>query len=292
MEGTPIERVCDVDFAVTQPYLAQKSSFGLTPKSTTIPLQGYKMLDGTELIKSTDLADIMVLNGSDYNATSQVNTMLDAFITKYDKLAITVPKSALAGTPLASFEGTIKMIPKQQIYIFEGNGNTFTMQNISSFKAPFTIVTKNINLIISGNVDYNGMFLVKNGTIEFAPQASAHDRCPTPQVVKGIFVATNGFVQHENLTNTETNNLRCSYGNLQVKGILIGKGLDNIVANRRSVLNHRFTVGSSADTIVKSERRNEIFNGAAVLIEYSPSLWSALPPGASEFTKALDVYKQ
>ncbi|MEI7562446.1 MAG: hypothetical protein WCJ39_01650 [bacterium] len=51
-------------------------------------------------------------------------------------------------------------------------------------------------------------------------------------------------------------------------------------------------VGGSSESYVQSERRNEIFNGASVLIEYGPSLWSALPPGASEFTKALDVYKQ
>jgi hypothetical protein len=35
-------------------------------------------------------------------------------------------------------------------------------------------------------------------------------------------------------------------------------------------------------------------NGAAVLIEYSPSIFTAatMPPGAEEFAKALDVYKK
>lgn len=42
VEGTPIDRVCESDFAVTKPYIAQKSSFGLTPKSSTINLDGYK----------------------------------------------------------------------------------------------------------------------------------------------------------------------------------------------------------------------------------------------------------
>jgi hypothetical protein len=59
--------VCTVNFAVTQPYLAQKSSFGLTPKATTISLDGYKMINGTELIRSTDLADIMVLDSETYD---------------------------------------------------------------------------------------------------------------------------------------------------------------------------------------------------------------------------------
>ena len=66
IDGPEVDRVCTVDFTVTQPYLAQKSAFGLTPKATTIPLKGYKMIDGTNLIDSTDLADIMVINPSAY----------------------------------------------------------------------------------------------------------------------------------------------------------------------------------------------------------------------------------
>lgn len=72
----------------------------------------------------------------------------------------------------------------------------------------------------------------------------------------------------------------------------MGDNIDTLVASRRSQLNDRFYIKSTVPTAVKIERRNEVFNGAAVLIEYSPSLRSALPPGASEFTKALDVYKQ
>jgi len=51
-------------------------------------------------------------------------------------------------------------------------------------------------------------------------------------------------------------------------------------------------LSSSNENTQKAARRNKIFNGAAVLIEYSPSLWNALPPGASDFTKALEVYKK
>jgi len=73
---------------------------------------------------------------------------------------------------------------------------------------------------------------------------------------------------------------------------LIGNNIDAIVQAKRSQLNDWFLTKSSTPAAIKAERRNEIFNGASVLIEYSPSLRSALPPGASEFTKALDVYKQ
>ena len=75
-----------MDFAVTQPYLAQKSSFGVTPKAASIKLDNYDMIDGTELIKSTDLEDIMVLDESAYDGGSKVKAMISTFITKYEKL--------------------------------------------------------------------------------------------------------------------------------------------------------------------------------------------------------------
>ena len=147
---------------MTKPYLAQKSSFGLTPKATNIRLDGYTMLDGRKLIDSTDLADIMILDESDYNASNKVQAMINTFITKYDKLAITVPQSSLKNTAFEGLDITVKVVPQQKIYILQSDSKkTITMQNIKKFTAPFTIVTKNIDIIIKGNVDYNGMFLVK-----------------------------------------------------------------------------------------------------------------------------------
>ncbi len=294
-EGTEIDRVCSVNFTVTQPYLAQKSSFGLTPKATNISLEWYKTLAGDELIKDTDLEDIMVLDESEYDGGNKVQAMVNTFITKYEKLALTVPQSSLKNTVFEGLGITVKVVPQQKIYLLESDTKkTITLQNIKSFTAPFTIVTKNIDIIIKGNVDYNGMFLVKWGTITFekSDEILGGDRCPSTQTVKGIFVTDEGFAGGAALANTDTSKQRCTYGWLYVKGILIGDNIQNIVESRRSQLNHRFTVGGTSDAAIKAERRNEIFNGAAVLIEYSPSLWNALPPGASEFTKALEIYKQ
>jgi len=64
------------------------------------------------------------------------------------------------------------------------------------------------------------------------------------------------------------------------------------MANKRSHLNDWFQVDSNDEDDIKVERRNEIFEGAALLIEYNPSLWTQLPPGAQSFTEVLDVYKQ
>jgi len=109
----------------------------------------------------------MVLNDADYDGGSTVRTMMDNFITKYNKLAITVDNQYLPAS-LKNLGITVKVIPNQKIYILQSDTKkTITMEDITSFNAPFTIVTKNLDIIIKGNVDYNGMFLVKDGTITF-----------------------------------------------------------------------------------------------------------------------------
>ncbi len=294
---TAVGSICSVNFAVTQPYLAQRSTFGITPKATNIKLEWYQTINGEDLISTTDLEDIMVLDESEYDGGSDVDALMTSFINKYERLAITVPQSSLKWTAFEGYDDiTVKVVPQQKIYILEADDawTAITLKDLKKFTTPFTIVTKNIDLIIKGNVEYNGMFLVKNGTIMFdkSDASAGGDRCPAPQVIKGIFVTDEGFVgRTPALKNDDLTLNRCTYGNLQVKGILIGNGVENIVESRRSHLNQWFSKAGS-DPTIKAARRNDIFNGAALLIEYSPSLWSALPPGASEFTKVLDIYKQ
>ena len=284
--GTEIDRVCSVDFAVTQPYLAQKSSFGLTPKATTVPLDGYKMINGDDLIDSTDLNNIMVLNEATYNWGNTIATMMDSFINKYAKLAIKY------GT-LTSDEGNIittYKVPGQDIVVLKGAG-TITYAEPANTTQPFTVIVDWPSIKINWSIENtNAMFLVNKWDITFLPSA---DACTKTQVVKWIFVTSQwSFLAWPDLMNTNTNKEWCMYGWLKVQWILIGNGIQDLVQSRRSQLNGWFYVWWSSDVAIKAERRNEIFNGASVLIEYSPSLWSALPPGASEFTKALDVYKQ
>jgi hypothetical protein len=73
---------------------------------------------------------------------------------------------------------------------------------------------------------------------------------------------------------------------------LIGDGLDTLVKARRSQLNTRFYRLWDNENRIEAQLRNKIFNGAAVLIEYSPWLRSDLPPAADEFTQTLEIYKQ
>lgn len=109
-------------------------------------------------------------------------------------------------------------------------------------------------------------------------------------------MAGNGFASmsangKDKIENTNKNLQWCKYGNLQVKGILIGDGVNNLVENRRSNLNNWFNVNGS-EKAIKIQRRNQIFNGASLLIEYNTDLWKQLPPGAEQFVNLLDIYKK
>ena len=127
-----MDRVCEVNFAVTKPYLAQKSTFGLTPKATSINLDGFKNILGENLVRDTDLEDIMVLDESAYAGGNKVQAMINTFITKYNKLAITVDNADLPES-LKNLGITVKVVPKQKIYILQSTTNKeITMKDMVS----------------------------------------------------------------------------------------------------------------------------------------------------------------
>ena len=287
VQWTPMERVCETNFTVTKPYLIQKSSFGLTPKTTTdLSIQDFYGLDGVPLITSTQLDKIMVINTDTYEWGNTITTMMDNFVTKYSKLAIKY-------TTVKSEEGndiTAYKVPGQDIVVFKGNG-TLVYTDWWTKTKPFTVIVDGPNLTINWSItNTNAMFLLNKWDIKISEPTT--NRCEKTQVIKWIFVTKNNFVAGDDLTNNDTNKQWCPYGWLDVQWILIWNNIDALVTSRRSQLNHWFITSGPSDAIIQANRRNEIFNGASVLIEYSPSLWSALPPGASEFTKALDIYKQ
>lgn len=289
VQGNPVGRICEVNFAVTRPYLAQKSTFGLTPKSTDIDLEWFMDIQWSELVRTTDLDKIMTIDANEYDGWNKIKNMMKNVITKYEKLAITITRSKLSNLEGLSGVTVIKKVPNQNIFIFAGNGRiTLT----SWFDAPFTLITKWIDVHIQGNLTTNWMFLVQSGKIYFDEPENELLRCANTQTVKGIFV-TNKWFSSLQLANVRPSKQRCNYWWLYVKWVLIGDGIDNLVKARRSQLNTRFSITNPSNENSKAaQRRNKIFNGAAVLIEYSPSLRNTLPPWASEFTKALEVYKR
>jgi len=286
-KSTQINNVCETDFAITRPYLIQKSAFGTSPKAADAKLTNFYDVKWDPLINKTDMADVMVLDANAYNGNTDAQFLISSEALKIAKLAVKLNASQI---PTALQGLNVKKVPNKAIYYIESSSQTTIELQPSaiSTKTPFTIITKNINLTIVWSLEINGMFVANNGTINFKEDPST--KCSAPQVVKGIFVAWNGFTTSK-LDNSSLYLPWCKYGNLQVKGILIGKNIDTLVQNRRSNLNNWFRVSGSA-TSQKIQRRNQIFNGASLLIEYNPDLWAQLPPGADQFVNLLDVYKK
>jgi hypothetical protein len=114
------------------------------------------MINGDELIDSTDLADIMVLDASDYDGSDTVASMMDAFINKYTKLAV-------KANTTTSIEGniiTVYKVPGQNIVVFKGEGTLKYTDGLTS-DTPFTVIVDGPSIEINGSIEHtNAMFLV------------------------------------------------------------------------------------------------------------------------------------
>jgi hypothetical protein len=82
------DRVCEVDFAVTDPYMVQKSTYGSNALDT--PLKNYKTKNGYTLFDITK-----EVNPTDYSVPANLATTFDKFVSKYSKLAKATGKTNL-----------------------------------------------------------------------------------------------------------------------------------------------------------------------------------------------------
>lgn len=279
VNNSQTDNICETNMTITQPYMVQKSAFGVTPKAANINLDNFRDINGDHIIGRTDLRDIMILDDNDYKSFD-VSFMVKSFIEQTEKLAVKVSQTPRWLSQIA----TAKKIPNKDIYILEGQWKNIEVKKNAQVSKPFTIIVKNANLIIKDNMDVNWMFIVKDGTIKFET-----DNCNSKQVVKWIFIADK--FDSKKHKNDDLNKERCNQWGLQIKWVLIGWWITDLTKNTRSTLSKRFNVSWSENSI-KVQRRNEIFRWAAVEIEYSPELWQQLPPGADEFTQMLDIYKK
>jgi hypothetical protein len=292
-QWTEVDRICEVNFAVTKPYLMQKSLFWATPKATTdIGLDKFYDMKWDKLIKSTDLSSIMKVDANDYAWWTKMDKQITDFVNKYTKLSIKIATNDLHTIAAWWTITEIRKVPSQQIYIIKWTGRLTLKQLNSYFSKPFTMIVKWMDLIIEWSVKTNWMFVVQWWKISFKEDSA--NRCKSTQTVQWIFISNQWFWVGDTTLNlaNDLDKPRCNYGWLNVKWVLIWDNITNLVLQRRSQLNDRFWVHSNDVNQIKIERRNKIFNWASVLIEYSPALRWALPPWASDFTKVLDVYKK
>lgn len=277
------ERICEVDFAVTAPYLIQKSPYGIGHKANT-DLQNYQLKNGTKFMNEYFKAEHT--DSKAYEAPKNMQKLFTTFKNKYQKLA-----RAVKG------KSDLFKVPGKSIYFYAGNEELTTVLGRKVIEKPFTLIaSKGQDLNIKGNLLTNAM-LMTSGKIIFDAEGSCNGDKSTyghaGQMVKGIFYAGQGFgsINHEQLKNTYENiskKERCNYGNLHIKGVAIGD-LSKVVEARRSELYTWFNAASSKGT---AKKKDIVVNGASVLVEYNPSLRGQLPPGAEEFNKALQIYRK
>ena len=279
------DRICEVDFAVTDHYMIQRSPYGIGNKATK-DLKAYKLMKWDSFISDGKLFGTERAVEQDYAPSKELQKQFTTFKNKYAKLAKSVKGK----------EGLSK-VPGKAIYFYEGTQEiTDLLKNAT--KQPFTLIaSKGQNLTIKWNLNTNAMIMTQ-GTITFDASNSCNGGDKKSgragQIVKGIFYAGDGFRSSgdANLKNTYeklSDGDRCNYGNLHIKGVAIGD-LSDVVKARRSEL-YTWFQGNGGGTD-GGEKVQKIINGASVLVDYNPTLRGNLPPGANEFNKALAVYRK
>ncbi len=280
------DRICEVDFAVTDHYMIQRSPYGIGNKATK-DLTAYKLMKWDSFISDGKLFGTERAVEQAYAPSKELQKQFTTFKNKYAKLA----------KPVKGKEGLSK-VPGKSIYLVSGKEiNLETL--ISDYSKPFTLIaTKpDAKIIIKENLNTNAMIMTQ-WTITFDATNACNGKLDKKghagQIVKGIFYAGAGFKssEHDKLKNTYeklSKGERCNYGNLHIKGVAIGD-LSKVVSARRSELYTWFQGnGGGKDG---GEKVQKIINGASVLVDYNPTLRGNLPPGANEFNKALAVYRK
>lgn len=292
--------VCEVDFAITKPYMMQVSTFGVNPVWTNWAsfLDDYYDMNWKKIIDSTDLKQTINTDNNDYAVSSDAKAQMNAFKEKYGKLAVNINKNTVTSLWLnENGIASVSKVPNQSIYFIKWNWTlTLSQKKLSKNKtSAYTLVVEWMDVEIEWDVLIYAM-IVTDWKISFKDWWDPKGyRCKEWwQVVQWIFVALWWFKAGESLKNTSPNDQRCARWGLHVKWVLIWKNIENLMSNRRSQLNSWFNVSNTNISAqkVRTERKKKIMEWAALLIEYSPELWKSLPPWAEIFTESLEVYRK
>lgn len=277
------ERVCEVDFAVTDPYLIQKSPYGIWNKATE-DLNKYKLKNG-ESFMGPSIFPTSSISTTAYSVPTGTEKLFTTFKNKYSKIA----------KPLSS-NSTLLKVPWKSIYIYKGDIALHDLFKDAMPSKPFTLIADG-NITIKDTLYTNAMIMTPKKIIFDATNScngNVNKYGHAGQMVKGIFYAGEWFLSswHGALKNIEKNlnNWQwCNYGNLHIKWVAIWD-LSEVVKTRRSELYTWFKWTGWGK--VWTEKKDIVINGASVLVEYNPDLWGNLPPGANEFNKVLEVYRK
>lgn len=259
--------VCEMNFAVTRPYLLQRWTNISTVNNDV--LSNFFKINWDPILSPSELKNITV---STYSWWKDVEFILNDFISKYEKLAVKTTNFDVL------WLYNLKKVPDKEIYIIDAWWETIDLNSDSIVSTPATLIVKNWSLVIKWNLKWNGMYIVPDWQIYFQPT-----NCDQKQLVEGIFIS-----RDYDTTRVLNNNLSatnwCKDGRLNIKWNLIWQWIDKLWTKRRSILEDFFNVWIS--------RVNKIYDWASLLIETNTKLWLNLPPGANELVDKLQIEKK
>lgn len=293
--------VCEVNFAVTRPYVMQISTFGVNPIGATNKdfLYDFYDMEWNQLLDRTDLKWTMNISSWTYASEKNIQDEIQKFQDKYEKLAVKVNNDfRIKGSTTISdifWDNEVKKVPNQHIYFVKWSSDLRLEQNkINQISSAYTIFADWMNVKIEGNVLQYAMIITNKKIIFKDRWEEGSSSCASWwQVVQWLFIAWDWFKgDNQSLWNRHPDEKWCPRWWLRVKWALIWSWVVNLTNWKRSQLNSWFNSNILRDPAIKNKRKQLIIGWAAVLIEYSPSLWKTLPPGAEIFTESLEVYRK
>lgn len=300
--------ICEVNLAITKPYIMQISTFGVNPVwSSNKFLENYYAMDWEPILTKSDLSSVIKTDNSDYAVDSKVGLKFEEFTNKYESLAIeldknsTIKNSKNRTTTLSNVFGgniaKVKKVPGKSIYFLEWNWTLVLSQDkIDYLTTAFTLIVKWMDVEIQWQFLKYAMIVTDKQMLFKDTWPKGNMGCADGwQVVQWIYVASWWFkAADEDLLNNNMNasKLWCPWWWLHVKWVLIWDNIEDISNNKRSQLNSWFNAPNAGESVVKKERRETIIKWASLLIEYSPSLRKTLPPWAEIFTEGLEIYRK
>lgn len=264
-EHTYANRVCQFNFAVTTPYMIQKwtTMSSLVDDKTT--LQKFYYIDGKKVLDNVEMQ--FIENVSTTTSFDEIKKL----VYGYEYKAV---QNLPASHVLSFVHPSLKKVPNEEIYFIDQD---ITLEQKGSNKfnngKPVTIIVKwDHKVRLRWSLWGNLFLVVPDGEVVFQ-----NTDCDRTDVIEAVILAKRmktayafAWVPNSSPSLSEW----CTDGKLLVKWVLISSETANMKElrlQRRSTLNDWFKG-------TPSEKKEYVYNDAALRIESRPNVRSEQPP--------------
>jgi cysteine-rich repeat protein len=217
--ATVTQPICNMRATITNGFLLQKGVWLSTIENSD--LSALNDADGTGLAAAGSFGEETF-----YAENADIGTLLwevtDNLISKY------LPSATLSTSLFNTSTTSIKKVPNEEIYVYDGVYPLTISDQLLASDVPFTLIVSASDLIIEGSLEGKWMYVVPNGTITFA-----NEYCDENDMVRGIFIAGEGFLSSAARNDAISNDEWCNGGKLQIEWLLIGAWIDATFAQQR-----------------------------------------------------------